>query len=209
MSNTGPTGSQDNSDASDQHVEGTQPTESTETHGDTNGTQETHEGDASDANNAAAGSKEPQPPPSETTQGQSTLDSAHAPIYEVFPSCSELMDLKEETKRTEVFAYFFVLFKPLTNETFGLKQFFGIQAKLRIDQYTLRHKAGYIKIEDGQVAYIYPIRASQVRIRTAPGEEDQYVQWRVEYRYCLQGSLIFEPAQEQADYVMFLFQKIE
>jgi hypothetical protein len=130
-----------------------------------------------------------------------------APPYAVFPSCAELVALKEDTRRTEVFACLFPLFRSLTNEAPGLKQFFG-QAKVRIDQYTLRHKAGYIKIEDGQVAYIYPIRESQVRIRTAPGEEDQSIVWRVGYRYCLQGSLLWKPAQEEADYVMFLFEKI-
>lgn len=98
----------------------------------------------------------------------------------------------------------------LTNKkTSGLKANFGSGVTLLIDQYALRHKTGYIKIEDGKVGYVYPIRACQVCIRTAQGEKDQQVQWEEGFRYSLYGSLIFKPANQPIEYVMFTFRKKE
>lgn len=158
---------------------------------------------------AVAGSQAPLPSPSKNTEDQPAIANVQETACEVLSSCPELMTLKEETKRTEVISCVLPRSKSLTNETLGLKAFFGPNVMLRIDQYTIRHKAGYIKIEDGKVGYIYPVRPSQVYIRTAPGEKDRLVQWRDNFRYCLQGSLIFKPAEGPIDYVMFTFEKGE
>ncbi|RKK19450.1 hypothetical protein BFJ66_g13047 [Fusarium oxysporum f. sp. cepae] len=109
--------------------------------------------------------------------------------YSQFPTCEELNTLKEETKLLETF--------------------FGTQVVLIIDQYALRHKAGYIKVDNGKVAYLYPIRSSNVYIRLGRGEEDQLVQWKEGFRYCMTGGVLFKPVDDPIEYVMFTFRKKE
>jgi hypothetical protein len=64
-------------------------------------------------------------------------------------------------------------------------------------------------VDNGKVTYLYPIRSSNVYIRLGRGEEDQLVQWKEGFRYCMTGGVLFKPVDDPIEYVMFTFRKKE
>lgn len=114
--------------------------------------------------------------------------------YDKFASCPEMGLLKDETKKTE---------------TPVLRAIFGSDMVLLIEQYALRHKTGYIKIEDEKLGCLYPIRDCLVYIRTSQHEKENALQWKEGVCYRLHGSLMFRPVDEPIGYIIFAFRKKE